>query len=74
MSFLLEGNLSEAMRSESALFELSHTMVPLNAAPFRTGFTDVHLADEIVTAAKARDYSINEFIQTLVRSEPFRKK
>jgi len=38
------------------------------------GFTDVDLADEIVTAAKAEDYSISEFIQALVLSEPFQKK
>ncbi|MFT5471187.1 MAG: hypothetical protein ACI8UO_006320, partial [Verrucomicrobiales bacterium] len=38
------------------------------------GFTDIDLADEIVTAAKAEDLTMNEFIQVLVRSEPFHLK
>ena len=38
------------------------------------GFTDVDLADEIVAAAKAENYSISAFIQALVQSEPFHLK
>ena len=38
------------------------------------GFTDEDLANEIVTAAKAKDFRMNEFIQALVRSEPFHRK
>jgi hypothetical protein len=38
------------------------------------GFTDEDLANEIVTAAKAEDYPVSEFVRALVGSEPFRKK
>ena len=38
------------------------------------GFTDEDLAIEILTAAKARQYSVSEFIKTLVSSEKFRRK
>ena len=38
------------------------------------GFTDEDLAEEIVKASKGRNYSMREFIQVLVRSEPFRRK
>ena len=38
------------------------------------GFTDEDLANEILTAAKARQYSVSEFIQALVLSNTFRTK
>ncbi|MDB3941705.1 DUF1592 domain-containing protein [Verrucomicrobiales bacterium] len=38
------------------------------------GFTDEDLADEIVAAAKTDDYSVSEFVQALVASEPFGRK
>ncbi|NNC87499.1 MAG: DUF1592 domain-containing protein [Akkermansiaceae bacterium] len=38
------------------------------------GFTDEDLADEIVKVAKAENYSVSAFIQTLVQSEPFHRK
>ena len=38
------------------------------------GFTDEELAQEILTAAKAKQYSVSEFIKTLVSSEKFRRK
>jgi len=38
------------------------------------GFTDEDLADEIVAAAKTEDYSVSEFVQALVASEPFGRK
>ncbi|MBC8326225.1 MAG: DUF1592 domain-containing protein [Verrucomicrobia subdivision 3 bacterium] len=38
------------------------------------GFTDEDLANEILTAAKANQYSVSEFIQSLVLSQPFRMK
>ena len=38
------------------------------------GFTDEDLADEILTAAKAKQYSVSEFVQTLVISKAFRTK
>jgi len=38
------------------------------------GFTDEDLALEINSKAKARNYSVNEFIQALVHSEPFHRK
>ena len=38
------------------------------------GFTDEDLADEIVAAAKEQDYTVSEFIQALVMSEPFGRK
>ena len=38
------------------------------------GFTDEELAQEMLTAAKAKQYSISEFIKTLVSSEKFRRK
>ena len=38
------------------------------------GFTDEDLAMEILTAAKAKQYSVSEFIKTLVSSEKFRRK
>jgi len=38
------------------------------------GFTDEDLANEILTAAKAKQYSVSEFVKTLVSSEKFRRK
>jgi len=38
------------------------------------GFTDEDLANEILTAAKAKQYSVSEFILSLVLSKTFRKK
>ena len=38
------------------------------------GFTDEDLADEIVEAAAAEDYTVTAFVQALVMSEPFRRK
>ena len=38
------------------------------------GFTDVDLADEIVSAAKEEDFAVSEFVQALVLSEPFGRK
>ena len=38
------------------------------------GFTDEDLANEILTAAKARQFSVREFIQALVLSNTFRTK
>ena len=38
------------------------------------GFTDEDLADEIVTAAKAEDFAVSEFVQALVASEAFGRK
>ena len=38
------------------------------------GFTDEDLAIEITSKAKARNYSVNKFIQALVHSEPFHRK
>ena len=38
------------------------------------GFTDEDLAIEITSKAKAKNYSVNEFIQALVHSEPFHRK
>jgi hypothetical protein len=38
------------------------------------GFTDVDLANEIVTASKNRQFAVSEFIHALVRSKPFRSK
>ena len=38
------------------------------------GFTDEDLANEILTAAKDEQYSVSEFIQALVHSEPFHQK
>jgi hypothetical protein len=38
------------------------------------GFTDEELAQEILAAAKAKQYSVSEFIKTLVSSEKFRRK
>ena len=38
------------------------------------GFTDEDLANDILTAAKARQYSVSEFIQALVLSNTFRTK
>ena len=38
------------------------------------GFTDEELAQEILAAAKSKQYSVSEFIKTLVSSEKFRRK
>ena len=38
------------------------------------GFTDEDLADEIMTEAKRGNFAVSEFVQALVRSQPFRKK
>ena len=38
------------------------------------GFTDEDLAKEILNAAKAKQYSVSEFIHSLVLSQTFRKK
>ena len=38
------------------------------------GFTDEDLAKQILTDAKAKQYSISEFIQSLVLSQTFEKK
>jgi hypothetical protein len=38
------------------------------------GFTDEDLAIEITSKAKAKNYSVNEFIQALVHSKPFHRK
>lgn len=38
------------------------------------GFTDQTLAEEIVNAAKSKNYSVSEFIHALVLSESFRTK
>ena len=38
------------------------------------GFTDVDLANEILAAAKDKQYTASEFIHTLVQSKPFQKK
>ena len=38
------------------------------------GFTDEGLANEILTTAKAKQYSVSEFIHSLVLSQTFRKK
>jgi hypothetical protein len=38
------------------------------------GFTDEDLAKEILTASKSNQYSVSEFIKTLVSSEKFRRK
>ena len=38
------------------------------------GFTDEDLANEILSAAKSKQYSVSEFIHTLVLSQTFRKK
>ena len=38
------------------------------------GFTDEDLAMEILTAAKAKQYSLSEFVKALVSSEKFKKK
>ena len=38
------------------------------------GFTDEELAQEILAAAKSKQYSVSEFIRTLVSSEKFRRK
>ena len=38
------------------------------------GFTDEDLAKEILAAAKAKQYSVSEFIQALVLSQTFRTK
>ena len=38
------------------------------------GFTDEDLANEILSAAKAKQYSVSEFIHSLVLSQTFRKK
>ncbi|MDA7618327.1 DUF1592 domain-containing protein [Verrucomicrobia bacterium] len=38
------------------------------------GFTDEDLAQEILVAAKSKQYSVNTFIQSLVLSQTFRKK
>jgi len=38
------------------------------------GFTDEDLANEIISAAKAKQYSVSEFIHSLVLSQTFRKK
>jgi len=38
------------------------------------GFNDEDLANEILSAAKAKQYSVSEFIHTLVLSQTFRKK
>ena len=38
------------------------------------GFTDEDLADEIMTEAKRGNFAVSEFVQALVRSQPFRRK
>ena len=38
------------------------------------GFTDEEFADEIMSASKARDYAVSEFIHALVQSKPFQSK
>ena len=38
------------------------------------GFTDEDLANEILSATKAKQYSVSEFIHSLVLSQTFRKK
>ncbi len=38
------------------------------------GFTDKGLAQEILTAAKSKQYSVSEFVQALVQSRMFRQK
>jgi len=38
------------------------------------GFTDENLAEEIMAAAKSKQYIVSEFIKTLVSSEKFRRK
>jgi hypothetical protein len=38
------------------------------------GFIDEDLANKILTAAKAKQYSVSEFVQSLVLSQTFRKK
>ena len=38
------------------------------------GFTDEDLAMEILTAAKAKQYSLSQFVKALVSSEKFKKK
>jgi hypothetical protein len=38
------------------------------------GFTDEDLANEIMTEAKRGNFTVSEFVQALVRSQPFRRK
>ena len=38
------------------------------------GFVDEDLAQEILTAAKSKEYSVGEFVQALVQSKAFRTK
>ncbi|MBL6922387.1 MAG: DUF1585 domain-containing protein [Akkermansiaceae bacterium] len=38
------------------------------------GFTDKDLANKITKSAKAKNSSVNKFIQALVHSEPFHQK
>ncbi len=38
------------------------------------GFTDEDLANEIVSAAKRKEFAVSEFIHALVQSETFRTK
>ncbi|MEO1825567.1 MAG: DUF1585 domain-containing protein, partial [Roseibacillus sp.] len=38
------------------------------------GFTDEDLASQIITDAKAKQYNVSEFIQSLVLSQTFRNK
>ncbi len=38
------------------------------------GFTDEDLANEIMAEAKRGNFTVSEFVQALVRSQPFRRK
>ncbi|MCB1065397.1 MAG: DUF1585 domain-containing protein [Verrucomicrobiae bacterium] len=38
------------------------------------GFTDIDLADEVMKQARAKDFTVREFILALVESRTFRRK
>ena len=38
------------------------------------GFTDIDLADEIMAAAKEKQYTVSEFFHALVQSKAFKTK
>ena len=65
-------NLIAACEDDFARGFIEHLIAYGLGRPF--GFTDEGLANEILTTAKSKHYSVSEFVQALVQSKAFHTK
>jgi hypothetical protein len=66
------GNFAAAGKDDFARCFVEHLIAYGLGRPF--GFTDEGLANEILTTAKSKHYSVSEFVQALVQSKAFHTK